>query len=170
MIYTVSEDVEITLDSKKYLLEAGDQIVVEDLNTNERQILTKKFGPVNSAENYWATLDAMKKYLAGTIRKAMGVMEEKPSISVSIKRKIEDVKDFMDNHIDEFVISMASPEVAEEINQDKIARIKETEQFADFAASADDYKREKEQEHIKAFGETPKQAVERLRKEREKVF
>jgi len=166
MIYTVSEDVEIFLDGKKYLLESGDRIVLEDLSSKEVEQLKEKFGPVNSVEDYWKTVDALKTYLKKTIGKARRTAKENEKLSPIIDRKIKDVKDFMDN-IDDFVVSLADNKTAELINQDKIKRIQDIDQTSDFLKSSEDYKSEKESEHIKAFGETPKQAVERMRRERE---
>lgn len=39
MIYTVSEDIEIILDGKKFLLEKGDKIIVEAINLNISRVM-----------------------------------------------------------------------------------------------------------------------------------
>lgn len=166
MIHTVSEDVEIVLNGQKYLLEAGDQIVLEDLDNKDREKLAGKFGKVESVDDYWQKIKEIGNFLRSKTNQAKKLPQNK-----QIEQKITDIYDFLDNYLDEFVMSLATPQVQDLINQDKINRSDaspEQQTMADIADTVSAHKRQNQQELAHAFGETPQQAVERMRKERTK--
>jgi len=168
--FVVSEDVEIVLDGKKYLLEAGDHIVLEDLNDAEKDILASKIGSVDSADEYWDALGTVKKFLLGIIGKAKKAAEITPEKSKIINKRILDVKEFLDYDLDEFVMSLATPSVQQEINADKISRSDKSadqQNLADMLQTIETSKRDSDKELKQAFGETPEEWRKRRREERD---
>lgn len=159
MEYMVSQDAEIILDNRRYLLEAGDIIVVETLNKNQRQALAKKFDNVNNIADYWDTISAIRNHLRTAIPRAR---------RAGRSSLVKDIKEFLDDELEEFVFNLADSDTQKEINKDKIDRAKSVEQKAEFEKSLGDYRSKKRKELIDAFGETPKQATTRLRKEKER--
>lgn len=82
MIYTVSENVEIILDGKRYLLEAGDQIIVEAVNI----ALEREFKDIADKvdENFDFSFDDI------------GLIEEGLFASIN---NFDDIKKFVKNEI-----------------------------------------------------------------------
>jgi hypothetical protein len=176
MIHTVTETTHIILDGQKYLLEVGDTVaVVEDINKKARQQLAEKFGRVGNIDEYWDKVDEVKKFLTQRIRLARRESKNQPDLAAKMNLQIKDVYDFIDNYLEDFVTSLADTKTQELINQDKIARSDlspNQQNMRDIAASVDATRSEHNTQMKDAFGETPRQAIERMKKEgaEERIF
>ena len=165
-VYTVTENTEIILNGKKYLLEAGDKIVLETLDSSERSRLVpyiiKEFGPVTSPEDYWKRIKNVKDHFIAhmkKIRKKFGFDNPK------VELKISHIKDFINDDVGNFVLSLADTKTQELINQDKLQRIKDSKVRTNINTTLNDNKTEKEKNQVKQFGKTAAQAVADARKE-----
>jgi len=168
MTYTVSEDTEIVLNGKKYLLEAGDQIVLENISSAAQKELAVRFGEVESYESYLDTKEAIRKFLASAIANS-------DRTNKKVERVVADVKDFLDNYLEDFVMSLANPKIHETINQEKIehsAMSPNQQNIADIDSAVSGRKQEHKQEMINAFGKSPEQAVKdmKAKKDEERIF
>lgn len=175
--FTITKDTRIILDGKLYLLEEGDEIIVESLRESEKAKLAEKLGitEITSVDNFWETKSRVDKYLRKKIAEANRVKKElNREQSAKIDKRIEDVRELLDS-IDDFLRSFASREVDEKINDDLIRRHEMTDEQLEAAKVKGDIEdtlrshRAQEKEKLKrAFGETPEEAVKRMKQEREK--
>ena len=93
MSHIVSKNVEIIVNgNERYLLETGDEIIVETLDNSQKTGLAKKFGPVMDVEDYWRKLDEIKKFLRKAIGRARKEVKEGPKQSQIIKGQISKMK------------------------------------------------------------------------------
>ena len=162
MSHIVSKNVEIIVNgNERYLLETGDEIVVETLDNSQKTGLAKKFGPVMDVEDYWRKLDEIKKFLRKAIGRARKEVKEGPKQSQIIK----DIKEFLDEDVGDFVMSLADQKTQELINQDKIDRMSDVETKAEMQRSIDDYKKESQ---VKIDGLSADEWKEQNRKRKER--
>ena len=155
----VGEDVEIITDEGNILLEAGDIIILEALVADHMiKHLTQVFGIKNimSPKQYWDIRQKIGGYLRKEIGKIRRSMETaKPQEVKQKERTIDFIKKFLDVYLDQWLDSLTPPDVSMKINAEKIAALRS-------AADTPVHKKES----IKIDGETAKQFVDRLHKEK----
>lgn len=173
---TVTKKTKIVLDGKLYLLEEGDEIIVESLRESDKIKLANKLGitEITSVEDFWKSKEKIERSLKKRIGELRRMAEKQPSTKDEVDKGIKDIKIFL-NTVNDFLRSFANKEVNDEINDDLIKRHEMTDEQLEAAKIKGDIEdtlrshRAQEKEKLKrAFGETPEEATKRMRQEREK--
>lgn len=177
MSMIVTEDVKIILNGEPYLLERGDKIiVVEALEHNIQKMILKRAGidAIYGPDDFWRSKDKVEKHLKiqmGKMNRKMKSMTPESTQFRRINSLKNDVKQFMNDGLDEVLLSVAaSDDVREAINQDKIERQKNVDTAKDVEQTIASTKSTKDEELRKAFGQTPEEYIKHKRDVGRNIF